>query len=235
MQPLFQVRRGAKIALGMPETMLKRPHQAMKVARCISEFSNLETMLPVTLAFMLSADAETTFSMWSSLENRSAQLRLIDAAAESQLEDDYHDCWIVLSTKYIRAVMKERDKLAHWVWGYTDELPDTLLLTEPIQKARAQWKMTSVVPVVPTPVSREGVFVVTDGDLDRIFKRIDDASVLLEMFMKTIWPSCPAALRAQYHHELCIEPRFDLLLQDHKAQKNGRPERSPLRQLMHGG
>src|ERR1700746_1444813 len=93
MQLLSRVHPTARISLGMPDTMPQRPSLAAKVAQCISEFSNIETMLPVALAFLLSADAETAIAMFGSLENRAAQIRLLNTAAEKILDEDRFDCW----------------------------------------------------------------------------------------------------------------------------------------------
>jgi hypothetical protein len=123
MQVLSRVSSSARVTVGLADTMPKRPALAAKVAQCISEFSNIETMLPVLLAFMLKSDPKTALAMFGSLENRAAQLRLLNAAAEQVLDEDRFDCWTVLQAKFIKRCMKERDRFAHWAWGYSPDFP----------------------------------------------------------------------------------------------------------------
>lgn len=172
MQLLSHVHPTARITLGLADTMPQRPILAAKVAQCISEFSNIETMLPVVLAFLLSADAETAIAMFGSLENRAAQLRLLNTAAEKILDEDHFDCWTVLLAKFIKPVMNERDRFAHWAWGYSPDLPDALLLAKPIEKARAQWEATS--PPKPPIIARNKVYVFNASDFDRAIGRLND-------------------------------------------------------------
>ena len=213
--------------------MPQRPILAAKVAQCISEFSNIETMLPVVLAFLLSADAETAIAMFGSLENRAAQLRLLNTAAEKILDEDHFDCWTVLLAKFIKPVMNERDRFAHWAWGYSPDLPDALLLAKPIEKARAQWEATS--PPKPPIIARNKVYVFNASDFDRAIGRLNDSADLLEAFMKSIWPEPSGPERVLYHQALRNEPRFHELLLAHKAQKNAQQSQSPSQPLILSG
>jgi hypothetical protein len=221
MQLLSRVKPNARVTVGLPDTMRRRPEVAAKVAESISEFSNLETMLPVLLAFMLSATPETALAMWGSLENRAAQLRLLDSAAKEQLDSERYDCWSVLLLKFVRSTMKERDRLAHWSWGYSIDLPDVLLLADPLEKAKAQWRSTS--PPTLAQFDRSKIYVVTIADLDRAIGRIDDAAELMQLFMKAIWPEPTQEVRDLYLHDLCNEPRFSQLLQAHKDRNKTLP------------
>jgi hypothetical protein len=227
MQSLSRVNPSARISLGLADTMPQRPALAAKVAQCISEFSNIETMLPVLLAFLLSADAQTALAMFGSLENRAAQLRLLNTAAEEILDEDRFDCWTVLLAKFIKPTMKERDRFAHWSWGYSVDLRDALLLAKPIEKARAQWEATT--PPKTAQIARDKVYVFTAADFDRTISRLNDTAELLEAFLKSVWPEPSPSERDRYHQALCNEPRFHGLLLAHKGQKSGQ-QSQPLSQ-----
>jgi hypothetical protein len=169
--------------------------------------------------------------MFGSLENRAAQLRILNAAAEQVLDEDRFDCWTVLQAKFIKRCMKERDRFAHWAWGYSPDLPDALLLAEPIEKARAQWDATS--PPKTPQIDRKKVYVFTSGDFDRAIVRLNDTADLLEAFLKCVWPEPSPAERELFRQALRNEPRFHGLLLAHKAQKNGQqsqPQSPPLDQ-----
>jgi hypothetical protein len=221
MQLLSRVNPKARVAIGLPDTMTRQPAVAAKIAECISEFSNLETMLPVTLAFLLSSDAQTALAMWGALENRAAQLRMLDAAAEEVLDTDRYDCLSVLMARFIRPAMKERDRFAHWSWGYSIDLPDKLLLADPLEKAKVQW--TAINPPRTPQFDKSKVYVVGVADIGRSISRINDAAELLELFMKSIWAEPPPSERDRYHRQLCSEPRFASLLQVHHDRNKNPP------------
>jgi hypothetical protein len=221
MQLLSRVNPRARVAIGMPDTMAKQPAVAAKIAECISEFSNLETMLPVTLAFLLSSDAQTALAMWGALENRGAQTRMLDAAAKEVLDDDRYDCFTVLRLKFIKRCQNERDRFAHWSWGYSIDVPDKLLLTNPLEKAKVHW--TYINPPRTPEFDKSKLYVVGVDDLDRSVGRINDAVELLELFMKSIWAEPPPSVCDQYHQQLCSERRFAPLLQAHKDRNKNPP------------
>jgi hypothetical protein len=85
MQPLTRVVSDANMFWGDPETMLKRPKAAVRVAQCISEWAEIETMMGIFLAVLLDTESKTALAICASLENRAAQRRMILAAAESKL------------------------------------------------------------------------------------------------------------------------------------------------------
>ena len=131
MQPLSRVSPNASVHFGAPDTMQQRPGLAIKIAHCISQFSSLETMLGMSLALMLHADARVMLGMYTALENRSAQLKNSSSRSKGKTRSKINTmCSNVLLSVFVRPLMKTRDKFAHWVWGMTDDLPSALLLTD---------------------------------------------------------------------------------------------------------
>jgi hypothetical protein len=110
--------------------MARRSKLAAMIAHCIAQWSEVEIHLGALLAFILHANEKAAVAMYANVENRATQLRLIDAAAEASLPKDHYEAISALLTSIVRPAMKERDKLAHWTWGYSDELPDALLLAD---------------------------------------------------------------------------------------------------------
>jgi hypothetical protein len=110
---------------------------------------------------------------------------------------------------------------AHWSWGYSIDLPDKLLLADPFEKAKVQWRALS--PPTTPQFEKSKVYVVGVSDLQRAVNRINDAAELIELFMKSIWPEPSPSERDRYHHLLCNEPRFAPLLQAHRCRNNNPP------------
>src|SRR5262249_30638566 len=178
MQPLSRVRPSASTFWGQQDTMARRPSLALKIAECIAEWAEIETTLGMFLGLLLHANPQSALAMWSSVENRTSQMRMLDAAAESQLPADHYDIIAVLQTAYIRPAMKERDKLAHWCWGYSEDLPDALILAEPSTKMAHHFRAIHIAKsgagraVVQVPDDSTSAYVVTEGDLTRTLNRL---------------------------------------------------------------
>jgi hypothetical protein len=85
MQPLSRVRSNAAIFFGINNAMSERPKVAVKIAECIAEWSDLETLLALFLSLMLNTEIDTVLAMYSAIENRAAQLRMLEAAIAAKL------------------------------------------------------------------------------------------------------------------------------------------------------
>jgi hypothetical protein len=131
MQPLSRVNPNATPNWGSPNTMAFRPALAAKIAQCIAHWAEIEVFLGAFLGFLLHTNEAAAVAMYSGLENRTAQLKMINAAAKACLPIDHFDVLSCFFSAILRPVMRERDKLAHWNWGYSEDLPDALLLAEP--------------------------------------------------------------------------------------------------------
>lgn len=173
MQPLSRVKRDAFISFGSRDAMASRPHLAIKIAECIAEWSDLETLLAVLLAFVLDIDTDTVLAMYDKLENRGARLRMLEAALETKLVGDESKTAQAIIHELVRPAMKQRDKLAHWVWGIAPDLPDALLLTRPSEQTATHMK--AIRPPTPPDFNRDQIFVVKEDDLLRELAQIREA------------------------------------------------------------
>jgi hypothetical protein len=225
MQSLARVNPNSVTHWGDTDCMGRRPTIAVKIAHCISRWAEIETYLGAFLAFILHADERAALAMYSSLENRKAQLRLISAAAEAMLEPTHSDIVSTLMTNIIRPVMKERDKLAHWTWGYSDDLPDALLLAPPketLQTLMVAVKRGKTEGNAGVPSTYENTWVVRENDLDRMLARSFWAKDLLRLGMATVWVLNTSEERAEHLQQLSNEPQIqEGLARLHKGrQKN---------------
>ena len=94
--------------------MLLRPEVGARVAQYIAEYSEIESLLGLFLALLLHANQKAIMAIYSNLENRAAQLRMIKSAAQSTLPPHHFDVISVLLRIDIAPCQKYRDKLAHW-------------------------------------------------------------------------------------------------------------------------
>jgi hypothetical protein len=204
MQILSRVKNVHYTNWGSLGVMTRRPAVSVKVAQCIVEWSNVENLLGLFLALLLHTNEKAAMAMYLTVENRNAQLRMIDGAAHSTLPLDHADAITVLMNTDVRPAMKYRDKLAHWNWGYTDEMPDVLLLREPIHQlqetlAAVKAQATAMRPV-DVPTDHDLIYVIREPDLDRAIERTKRTQYRLRIAMGTVWdPNTPEIRAAQLH------------------------------------
>lgn len=92
--------------------MARRPKLAVKIAHCIAQWSENEVLLGGLLAFLLHANQKAAVAMYSGLDNRSAQLRLITAAAAATLPTDHAGVVNALLSNVVRPAIDERARQA---------------------------------------------------------------------------------------------------------------------------
>jgi hypothetical protein len=132
MQPLSRVKFVRWTEWGNEhQVMLRRPALVAKVAQSICSWAEVEIQLGMFLSFLLHANEKAIRAIYSGLENRAAQLRMIGSASSAILPQDHVDIVTVIMNAIVKPSMRYRDKLAHWCWGFSDELPEVLLIRDP--------------------------------------------------------------------------------------------------------
>jgi hypothetical protein len=230
MQPLNKVNPNAITSWGVDDAMLSRPHLAAKIAQYISQWSDIETLLGLFLAILLHAHEEAALAIFHGIENRTAQFKMLTSAAQASLPPETFDAVSALLAAVIKPAMKFRDKLAHWSWGISGDLPDALVLCEPKDKLRAHLEILRIQTSTQTsrtpdvPMGNQGVYVLREKDLDAALSSLLKARDSLSTAMGACWQSNPPALRARNLAQLSSEPSIRNAL----ARRKGNPE-SPQR------
>jgi hypothetical protein len=225
MQPLSRVRPPPQfLGFGNDDTMSLRPKIAVKVAECIAKWADAESMLGMLLALLLEADAKAVLAMYSALENRSAQMRMLNAAAQSKLPVEHFDVFAALLLVYVRPAMRERDKLAHWCWGYSTELSDALLLMEPDEKTSLH--VGAINPPKPIQFDRTKIFVVDEDDMTRMVQRMLYMIDRLADFTGTVWKQNTPEQRAALLQKLSTEPQIQKAV-DRRKENRSKTQASP--------
>jgi hypothetical protein len=204
MQPLNRVKPAANVVFGEDNTMQKRPELAVLVAECITQFANLESMMGLSLALILDANQKAVLAMYSAFDSRASQMKLLKAAAESELEKKHCDIFDAVITLFVKPAMRDRDKFAHWVWGYAPELPDALLLMEPREKTPLH--AAALNPPSPIQWDYSKIFVVRKDDLSRALHRFHTAIDMYGRFSSTNWKFHTTEMRAEWIDKLSNEP-----------------------------
>lgn len=162
---------------GEPNIIPSRPKVAVRIAECISEWTEIETLLGLILALLLDANAKIALAMYGATENRTTQMNMLIAAAKHKIPQDESDVLEAALAAHIRPEAKYRDKLAHWCWGLSPRFPEALLLTPPPAKMALHHYALDA-PSKPK-MDRKTVFVVKEIDLFRALKRLKKGQACL--------------------------------------------------------
>ncbi len=223
MQPLSRVKPTAITNWGQHDTMARRSKLGAMIAHCIAQWSEVEIHLGALLAFILHANEKAAVAMYAGVENRAAQLRLINSAAKASLPKDHYEAISALLVSIVKPAMKERDKLAHWTWGYSDELPDALLLAD-VQNTLGSLMMALRNQRGPrgtdVPTSFDTIYVVREADLAGILKRSFAAKDHVRLAMGSVWESNTPLQRGELLQRLSNVPQIRSALDRAANRKN---------------
>ncbi|WP_315738751.1 hypothetical protein [Bradyrhizobium sp. SZCCHNR1093] len=227
MQPLSRVKPSCATEWGSNSVMLKRPNVGIRTAQYIAEWSEIESLLGLFLAMLLHANQKAVLAIWSGLENRSAQLRTISSAARATLTEDHFHVVEAIMKIDIRSSMKYRDKLAHWSWGYSDQLEDALLIREPADKLTnmthfVNLQQSSQVLSRDIPINFDTIYVITQSDLDRALTKLDTVQQRLLTLHGTIWERNDTKVRADLLNQLKEIPEIRAAI-NNQAASHGNP------------
>ncbi|TAK05524.1 hypothetical protein EPO44_06370 [bacterium] len=133
-QPLSRVRSSATIILGNAgdRSLARHPELAVLAIEAIASWSNVESFMLNLFIQLMGGNDSMAASVYLALEAQSAKNAAIKTAAEIALkgrEQELRVLYAILSI--IKTNEKERNKLAHWTWGDSPDIPDALLLVNP--------------------------------------------------------------------------------------------------------
>jgi hypothetical protein len=133
-QPLSRVSPNALIVIGNAgdRALERHPALAAVALEAIASWSNVEAFLLRLFIQLLGGNESLAASVYLSLEGQSAKASAIKAAAANALATRVQELHVLEAVLSIaKTNEKERNKLAHWVWGDSPNLPDALLLLDP--------------------------------------------------------------------------------------------------------
>lgn len=136
-QPLSSVGRNAKPVFD-PIAADKRPELAALAAKSIAISASIEHHMVGIIAEMLGPNAQPAAAMYMSLRAAPVQRDAMEAVAEAVLPP--HDQRLFGAVREIAsAANSDRNRFAHWIWGYAEDLPYSLLFLDP--KARRSFEI----------------------------------------------------------------------------------------------
>lgn len=145
-QPLNSVRPGAHVLFsGAQGTALtQQPELAALVAQAIGLWSEVQFWLGNLLAVLLRANATHAVAMYLSLTSTAAQTAALKGAASAVLGRKRLELFDAVLA-HVSTQGKQRDKLAHWLWAHSVNVPDALLLVDPRYRLRHNAKIQKII------------------------------------------------------------------------------------------
>jgi hypothetical protein len=108
----------------------KRPAVAQAIAECIATWSRVEWAYGSLFISLLQANEAKGAELYASMGSAKSKRDSIMALAVGNL----HEQQVTLLDRllsYTKSQQKIRDKIAHWIWGISDQLPDSMVLCDP--------------------------------------------------------------------------------------------------------
>src|SRR5208283_2296961 len=128
-QPLSRIKPDLKYRLHF-DNYDKRPAVAQAIAECIATWSRVELAYGSLFISLLQANEAKGAGLYVSMESAKSKRDAIMALAVGNL----HEQKVTMLNRllsYTKSQQKIRDKIAHWIWGISDQLTDSMVLCDP--------------------------------------------------------------------------------------------------------
>ena len=128
-QPVSSLRRNIPMCF-VSDVLDNRPAFSGPIAKAILLVATGDNLWSSVLSRLLGAEAAAASAIHTAVRREAVQWQVITAAANVHLSDhDYRLFWAV-RYRWAQAI-KDRNIFAHWIAGYSDEIPDAILFGEP--------------------------------------------------------------------------------------------------------
>ncbi len=164
-----------------------RPNLLAGAMRVISAWSVCESHLHRIFTSLLQSNPEQGIAMFLSLESDKAKKDVLMAAASVKLSDEDMDILKAILDLY-KNTQRPRNKIAHHLWGYSDFIPDGILLMNP--KDYLVWQSSDA---TEKPIPSDKIFIYKKHDFVEIVNSIERLSSILHDFYFMIGPHARSA------------------------------------------
>jgi hypothetical protein len=128
-EPLSKV---PPVAVNLAATgyVTSNPELAALALEAIASWANVELYQLMLFVDLLGGDHSIATDIYLALETDGPKRAAIRAAANASLSPDRLELLQAIFSLTDTAT-RQRNKLAHWVWGYSPDLPDAFILADP--------------------------------------------------------------------------------------------------------
>jgi|CXWL01.1.fsa_nt_gi hypothetical protein len=223
-----------------PESIQSRPELAARIACCIANWSYVEMSIGRLLSFMMGVKSEVGMAMYTSLAGSAAQDSVLEAVAQNYFSLEELDVFRAIK-KCSDSPQKQRNYLAHGLWGINELMPDALVWLQPKEGLKTAAEIFGVVaqqivaksrgePSFETPISGlslEHVMVYRASDFDSLEREMASVRgywdrLLRYRYGRAVFPE-QTAQYVQEFETLCNEPPIrEVVERIRKSRQNDR-------------
>ena len=187
------------------------PMLGLLAMEAIISWSNFELFMLNAYLELMGGKKELAAIGYLAIEIQSAKIAMTRAIAKERLNDKYYDLLDVILS-LAKSSQKSRDKLAHWLWGYTPRLKDAFLLADPKDMATMDL----------FHLDTEKIYVFNEKDFNDIIK-LNDRLCGFGANFRYILMGHSANEGDALYHKLCGEPE----IQERRAARQASQTQSP--------
>jgi hypothetical protein len=217
-QPLSRVKPDAAFTIGAGgiRSLDHNPYLGKLAMEAIISWAHVEmSMLNIYINLMGGLD-ETAATAYLAVEIQSAKIAMINAVARAKLDQIYYD--LLQDILFIaKRSQKMRDKLAHWIWGFSASIPDGYLLADPKQVAILAHRAINT-----RSIDKSHIFVFYERDFLDIISMNDRLARWAWKF-NAILTKHPANHNDRLFHQLCAEPEIQEKIAARQASQTQSP------------
>jgi hypothetical protein len=184
------------------------------------------------LSTMLGTSSGPAAAIFAALRNANLQLAAIEAVAGEVLSDRDGELFVAV-TDIAQRANADRNRFAHWHWGYLGNDPDALCIQDP--KFRRRYDLETLPLIAEAMESRDGwdrmmaagqgrqqtdhVQVYRASDLDDSNDRMEQAKIILRCFQALIDQSLPGHGEQKLYDDLVAMPGVAEALTRHRKNR----------------
>lgn len=228
-QPLLKKYYSSELNIGSHDDSPSnhRPKLALLAMSVIAEWSILDSMLNGLFVKLLGNSAKLGAAMYQSAVGGAARRAAFKAAAKIQLNDDEFEVFEAIMSLTSTA-RKERNTIAHGVWGYCPEITDGVLLIDADdlfdmdvatvhENATKDTFSSSDFPVEKLLIYKEADFMEISTRIRRLMSFVGEFRVITS-------PTPGRALDGQELERLSSAPEFQTKLSPRRRLQRNQPK-----------
>ena len=189
----------------------ERERLARYAMECIASFSTVESWMLNLYLDLVGGNKSDAAALFMKMESRATRAAAL-VPFISRLDKKYQTLYRAIE-QLMKIRAKPRDKLAHWVWGISHELPEALLLANP----KALATLDPLSPSFQEEMAKE-IWVYEAKDFERIIKDNNELAGFGLKF-RFIVQGHPANREDQLYQRLCSQPALAEIL-DRKGKED---------------
>ena len=194
-QPLSRVNPNAGFRIGNvgDDPLQRHPELALLAVQVVASWSNVDAFLLRLFVELMGGPRDTAATVFLALETQSAKTAAINAVARAL--PDNHQRVLRAILAIAKTHQRGRDKIAHWIWGDSDALPEAILLIDPRAMAGDE------------PPNRDDIYVYRRNDFIELI-RANERVAGFGMDLRFILMGHVANRDGALYARLCAEPEI---------------------------